>query len=130
MTATVVFALAAAFSSAVNLLTQHSASIAAPKRDKGWRLVAYLVHQPQWMLGWIAAVGAFAFQALALHDGQLSVVQPLLVTELVFALVLRRVWINQEIATSAWTSVVIVCVARAVFLTVAEPQAARRTPQP
>ena len=41
--------------------------------------------------------GAFVFQALALHNGQMSVVQPLLVTELVFALVLRRLWIHQQI---------------------------------
>jgi len=33
-------------------------------------------------------VGSFAFQALALHNGPMSVIQPLLVTELVFALVL------------------------------------------
>jgi hypothetical protein len=34
----VVFALAAALSNAVNLLTQHKASISAPRRVKGWRL--------------------------------------------------------------------------------------------
>ena len=95
MTLTVVFALAAAFSNAVNLMTQHSASAGAPKREKGWRLVGYLFRQPLWLLGWIAAVGGFAFQAVALHYGQLSVVQPILVTELVFVLVLRRVWIRQ-----------------------------------
>src|ERR1700730_13675158 len=33
MTLTVVFALAAAFSNAVNLMTQHSASVGAPKRE-------------------------------------------------------------------------------------------------
>jgi hypothetical protein len=33
----VVFALAAAFSNAVNLMTRHSASVTAPKRKKGWR---------------------------------------------------------------------------------------------
>ena len=98
MTLTVVFALAAAFSSTVNLMTQHSASVGAPKREKGWRLVAYLFRQPPWLLGWIVAVGGFAFQAVALHYGQLSVVQPILVTELIFVLVLRRVWIRQDTA--------------------------------
>jgi hypothetical protein len=43
VTFAVVFALAAAFSNAVNLMTQHSASVAAPKREKGWRLALYLV---------------------------------------------------------------------------------------
>ena len=121
MTLTVVFALAAALSNAVNLMTQHSASVGAPKREKGWRLVAYLFRQPLWLLGWIAAVGGFAFQAVALHYGQLSVVQPILVTELVFVLVLRRVWIRQDVARAAWAAVLVVCGALAVFLAVAEP---------
>ncbi len=121
MILTVVFAVAAAFSNAVNVFTQHSASISAPKREKGWRLVAYLFRQPLWLLGWIAAAGGFAFQAVALHGGQLSVVQPLLITELVFVLVLRRVWIHQDVARGAWVAVVVVCVALGVFLAVAEP---------
>ena len=129
MTLTVVFALAAAFSNAVNLMTQHSASVAAPKREKGWRLVAYLFRQPLWLLGWIAAVGGFAFQAVALHFGQLSVVQPILVTELVFVLVLRRVWIRQDVAGAAWTAVLVVCGALAVFLAVAEPTGGHPTPE-
>jgi len=68
VTVTVVFAQAAAFSNSVNLLTQHSASIRAPKSEKGWRLVGYLFRQPLWRLGWIAAVGGFVFQAFALHN--------------------------------------------------------------
>src|SRR6516225_3046585 len=116
MILTVVYALAASFSNAVNVMTQHRASIGAPEREKGWRLVGYLFRQPLWLLGWIAAVGGFVFQALALHDGQLSIVQPLLVTELVFVLVLRRVWIRQDIARAAWASVLVVCVALAVFI--------------
>ena len=109
MTFTVVFALAAALSNAVNLMTQHSASAGAPKREKGWRLVGYLFRQPLWLLGWIAAVGGFAFQAVALHYGQLSVVQPILVTELVFVLVLRRVWIRQDVARAAWAPLCQTC---------------------
>lgn len=126
---TVVFALAAAFSNAVNLLTQHSASTGAPKREKGWHLIGYLVRQPLWLVGGVAAVSSFAFQALALHNGQLSVVQPILVTELIFVLVLRRVWIRQDVARTAWAAVLVVCVALAVFLTMAEPMGGHPTPE-
>jgi drug/metabolite transporter (DMT)-like permease len=129
MTLSVVFALAAAFSNAVNLMTQHAASTSAPKREKGWRLVGYLVRQPLWLLGGVAAVGSFGFQALALHHGQLSVVQPILVTELVFVLVLRRVWIRQDVARAAWAAVLVVCVALAVFLIVAEPTGGHPAPE-
>ena len=128
MILTVAFAVAAAFSNAVNVMTQHWASVSAPKQEKGWRLVAYLLRQPVWLLGWIAAVGGFAFQAVALHAGQISVVQPILVTELVFVLVLRRVWIHQDIARAAWAAVLVICVALAAFLAVAEPTGGRSNP--
>jgi drug/metabolite transporter (DMT)-like permease len=126
---TVVFALVAAFSNGVNVLTQHSASIGAPKQEKGWRLVGYLFRQPLWLLGWIAAAGGFVFQALALHSGQLSVVQPLLITELVFVLVLRRLWFRQDVAGAAWVSALVVCVSLGVFLSVAEPTGGRPDPE-
>jgi drug/metabolite transporter (DMT)-like permease len=125
----VVFALAAAFSNAANLMTQHSASVAAPKREKGWRLALYLVRQPLWLLGGAAAVGSYAFQALALHNGPLSVVQPVLVTELVFVMVLRRVWIRQHVARAAWAAVLTISVALAVFLAAAEPTGGQPAPQ-
>jgi len=129
MTITVAFALAAALSSAINLMTQHSASAGAPKREKGWRLVAYLFRQPPWLLGWLAAAGAFACQAVALHYGQLSVVQPILVTELVFVLVLRRLWIRQDVARSAWAAALVVCGALAAFLAAAEPTGGHSSPE-
>jgi hypothetical protein len=68
------------------------------------------------------------FQAVALHYGLLSIVQPLLVAELVFTLVLRRSLLHQDIAPAAWSSALIVCVALAVFVTVAEPHGG--TPAP
>ncbi len=129
MTLTVAFALAAALSSAVNLVTQHSASVGAPKQEKGWRLVAYLFRQPPWLVGWAAAAGAFAFQAVALHFGQLSVVQPVIVTELVFVLVLRRVWVRQDVARASWAAALVVCGALAVFLAAAEPTGGHSSPE-
>jgi drug/metabolite transporter (DMT)-like permease len=122
----VVFALAAALANEVNLMTQHKASIGAPKRVKGWRLALYLPRQPLWLLGVAAAVGSFLFQALALHHVPMSVVQPLLITELIFTLVLRWVWIGQDVARAAWASVSVVCVTLAVFLAVGEPTATRK----
>lgn len=123
------FALAAGFCSAVNLTTQHTASISAPEREKGWRLALYLFRHPLWLLGWAAAAGTFAFQALALHNGPMSEVQPLLVSELVFVLVLRRIWIRQQVAAAAWASALAVCLALAVFLIAAEPTGGRTVPQ-
>ncbi len=67
-------------------------------------------------------------QALALQFGQLSVVQPLLVTELVMALVLRRVWIRQMIAGAAWAGAAAACAGLAVFIVAAEPRGGHSGP--
>jgi hypothetical protein len=117
----ILFALAAAFSNALNMVTQHVASISDPEQSKGWRFIRYLVSNPLWLFGWIALAGSFIFQALALHNGQLSVVQPLLVTELVFALVLRRLWIRQQIRNVTWWAAAVTCGSLALFVGVAEP---------
>jgi hypothetical protein len=119
---TVIYALLTAFSNALNVTTQHKASIASPPKAKGWRLIGYLFRNPLWLFGWVALAGAFVFQALALRHGQLSVVQPLLVTELVFVLVLRRLWIHQAIRPVTWWAAVATCVSLGLFLAMSEPQ--------
>ena len=124
----IVFALLAAFCNALNVVTQHIASISDPGHSKGWQFVRYLVANPLWLFGWVALIGAFVFQALALHNGLMSVVQPLLVTELVFALVLRRVWIRQSIRAVTWWSAALTCVSLALFIAVSEPTGADATP--
>lgn len=129
MTLAVVLALASALATAVHLLTQHSASIGAPDRHRGWRLARYLLGHPVWLMGWVAAAAAFVLQALALHYGQLALVQPLLVTGLVFGLVLRRVWIHQQVARAAWASACVTCVALALFLSVGAPQGGEPVPE-
>jgi hypothetical protein len=128
MVLAVVFAVASAFSNATTVVAQHLASVTAPRQEKGWRLVRYLIRQPAWMLGWVGAVAAFAFQALALHFGLLSVVQPLLIIELVFVLVLRSLWIGQHVSRAAWVAAGVTCFSLAVFLGLAEPTGGTASP--
>ena len=128
MILTVLFALMAALSNAIHLMTQHAASRDIPEKGKGLRLVAFLFSHPLWLLGWVAAAAGFGFQAIALHNGALSIVQPLLVTELVFALILRRFWVHQNIVHAAWVSAVMVVGALAVFLTAANPSGGHPVP--
>jgi drug/metabolite transporter (DMT)-like permease len=125
---TILFALAAAFSNALNMITQHIASISDPGHTKGWRFVRYLASNPLWLFGWVALGGSFVFQALALHNGQMSVVQPLLVTELVFALVLRRLWIRQQIRDITWWAAAVTCGSLALFVAVSEPTGGHAQP--
>jgi len=125
---TIVCALLAALCNALNVTTQHKASISSPRTSRGWRLVLYLFRSPLWLFGWVALAGAFVFQALALYEGQMSVVQPLLVTELVFALVLRSLWIRQAIRPVTWWAAGVTCVTLALFLSMAEPQGGHAVP--
>ncbi len=124
----VLFALLAAFSNALNVVMQHVASIGDPKHSQGWRFVRYLLSNPLWLLGWVALAGAFVFQAIALHNGAISVVQPLLVTELVFALVLRWLWLHQSIRPVTWWAAVLTCVSLTLFIAMAEPSGGSTLP--
>jgi drug/metabolite transporter (DMT)-like permease len=124
----ILFALLAALCNAANVVTQHMASISDPEHSSGRRLVAYLFHNPLWLFGWVALAAAFLFQALALHNGLISIVQPLLATELVFALVLRQFWIHQSILPIAWGGAALTCVSLAVFVTAGEPKGGHDTP--
>ena len=124
----IVFALLAALSNAVNVTTQHMASTADPRGSSGWRLVLYLFRSPLWLFGWVALAGAFLFQALALHAGLLSVVQPLMATELIFALVLRQFWLHQSILKITWGAAALTCVGLGVFIVAGEPRGGRPTP--
>ena len=118
----VLFAFASAFSSALNVVTQHVASTAAPAKDKGWRLALYLARNPLWLFGAGAIVGSFVFQALALYEGRISVVQSILVTELVFSLVIGRLWLDRAVTAAAWASATVTSVGLAVFLVMSEPK--------
>jgi drug/metabolite transporter (DMT)-like permease len=123
----VVFALLCALSNAINLITQRVSSGAGPS-GSALRLAWYLIRQPLWLLGLAAAIAGFVFQAIALDHGELSVVQPLLITELVFVLVLRRVWLRQHVRAAAWGSAALTCASLAVFLAAAEPRGGNPTP--
>lgn len=116
------FAFVSSFFSSVNVVAQHVASTAAPAKVKGWRLALYLIRSPLWLLGVGAVIGSVVFQSLALYKGRMSVVQSILVTELVFTLVIGAVWLHRKVPASAWLSACLTAVALALFLVISEPR--------
>jgi hypothetical protein len=118
----VIFAFAAAMASALNVVTQHVASTSARDSVKGWRLALFLVRNPLWLFGVGAVVVSFVCQAVALFNSRLSVVQCILVSELVFSLVIGRFWLHRRVRLAAWLSVCGTCLGLAVFLVVSEPK--------
>ena len=109
------------------MITQHVASPSDPDESKGWRFVWYLVSNPLWLFGGAALIGAFIFQAIALRNGSLSIVQTLLMTELGVAHIFRRFWVRQSVSLRAWTAAMVTSVAVSVFIVTAEPQGGQRT---
>ena len=68
------------------------------------------------------------FQALALRNGLISVVQPLLATELVVMLALRRFWDSPVNSPGHLGAAALTCVSLTVFLIAGEPRGGQPTP--
>ena len=124
----IVFALLAALSNALNVITQHVASTSDPDGAKGWRFVRYLLRNPLWLFGWLALI-----ERVHLPGARAAQWPPLLRPNLAhdrarFALVLRRVWLGQSISSAAWLSAALTCISISVFIVVAEPRGGSSAP--
>src|SRR4051794_41650861 len=88
-----------------------------------WRLLVDLAHRPKWVLGISADVGSFALQAVALAFGPLALVQPLLVTGLLFAVPLAVRWRGRRLGPREWAGTVAVGARPAAVFAPASPAA-------
>ena len=86
------------------------------------RFVAGNVRHPLWVAGMLAEAVGFGLHALALHAGPITLVQPLLVTGLVFALPVRQLIERRrpEPAEIAWAA--LLAAGLATFLLSATPR--------
>src|SRR5262249_14413949 len=60
----------------------------------------------------------------------LSVVQSILVTQLVFSLVIGRLWLRRTVSNAAWASASVASAGLAIFLIMSEPQGGHPSPTP
>jgi len=119
----ILFALLGAFSQALTSVLQKLANVAgAHETRSGWETTKYLIRQPIWLLGLVCMGGTFVFTALALYFGTLASVQPILVTELIFTLALRALWLHDRIASRTWGAAALLCAGLFGFLVVAHPE--------
>src|ERR1035441_4418338 len=118
---TILFALLTSLTNALAVTLQHIASTSDVEKSSGWKFVKYLLRHPLWLMGWIALCGSLVFQALALHFGPLSLVQPILVTELILALVLRQFWLGPSIRGVTWSAAVVTSAGLVIFLVTTSP---------
>ena len=125
---TVICALGAAFCNASWAVLARLAGVAAPEGLSRWRMGWYLVRQPIWLVGQAFAVGVFVLSAVALYFGELAVVQPLLVVELIFALALREFRLHDVIPVKSWYAAGLVCLGLGGFLIAADFHGGTRVP--
>ena len=112
-----VAAIGSALLSALSSVLHHRAGV-----SHGGIMV---VLRPMWVFGTAVAAGGFALHALALQWGQLSVVQPVLVSGLLFALPMAALLDRRRVrlAQLGWSGVLVAGLA--VFLASARPAAGR-----
>jgi len=115
--------LAAALFAMASVAQRGAASEIPDAEASGVRLMARLVRSPQWWAGTVGDTGGFVVQAAALGFGSLLLVQPLLVTTLLFALPLEAMRRRRPVGRRdlAWALVLAACLA--VFVVVGEPTA-------
>jgi hypothetical protein len=116
-------ALLAAALFAVAAAVQQRSAEAVPDDRAGVGLVRTLVRQPLWWAGTCADIGGYVAQAAALGLGSLLLVQPLLVTSLLFALPLSARWAGRRLGRADRVWSVLLAAALAVFVVSGEPTA-------
>jgi drug/metabolite transporter (DMT)-like permease len=115
-------ALLAALSNALTSLLQRMGVEDAPEDSTlKLSLLTHAIKRGVWLLGFAFMVASFIMQAVALHLGDLSVVQPILTTELLFLVLLLATWFRFGIGLREWLGCVAAAGGLAGFLIFAQP---------
>lgn len=114
--------LAGACFASAGILQQHVASARPPGESMSPRLLADLARQPLWLAGIALAFLSYGFESLALAFGPLSVVQAIMVCELIFSVPLSARLHHAPLDSRSWVATVAVAVGLAVAIVAASPE--------
>ena len=119
----VLLALLAALFLAIGIVVRQRATTDVPA-EHGVSSVMFLtlLRRPLWWAGTAAAVAGYVFQALALAKGSLLLVQPILVSALLFALPMSARLAHRRVTRGEWMWALLLTAALAVFLLLAKTQ--------
>jgi drug/metabolite transporter (DMT)-like permease len=117
----VLLALLAALFLAIGIVVRQRATMnVPPEHGVSTVMVLTLLRSPLWWAGTAAAVLGFVFQALALAYGSLLLVQPILVSALLFALPMSARLAHRKVTRGEWLWAVALTAALAVFVLLAK----------
>ncbi|MER7170633.1 DMT family transporter [Streptomyces mesophilus] len=125
------FALGAACCLGFGFVLQQSAARSAPLGDfLSPRLLLDLVRMPRWLAGIALMSGGTALGAVALSWGEMSLVEPLLATHLLFAMTLVRWRTGQPLGRQGWGGLLLLAGGVSAFLIAGHPQGSDATVAP
>jgi len=115
-------ALGAAVAFAIaNVEQMRAARVTEAPAEVSATLLVRLVHSRKWLIGLATAVGGFGLQAVGLFLAPVVLVQPLIVTELLFALPLAAWYAGARLHIREWIGAVLVAGGITAFLVVGNP---------
>jgi hypothetical protein len=118
----IVLAAGAALLSALAVVLQRVALESAPAAATlSPRLMAHALRQRGWLTGFALMLGMFVLQASALRAGQLSVVQPVLTTELIFLVAILVVGFHRTVGRPELLGIAAIVAGLAGFFAAAAP---------
>ena len=115
-------ALCAAVFMAIGIVVRQRATMSVPtEHGVSSVMLTTLLRSPVWWLGTAAAVLGYVFQALALIKGSLILVQPILVSALLFTLPLSARLAGRRVTRGEWLWAGLLTAGLAVFVLLARP---------
>jgi drug/metabolite transporter (DMT)-like permease len=117
-----VLALAASvFTAAASVAQRYAAAPAPGETSFSWRLVLFLIRRPIWFLGILCMILGFVFQVAALREADLSLVQPVIATELILVFAFLAVRNRARVHRRDWAAAAAMAVGLGGFLALADP---------
>ncbi len=118
---TVLLALLSAAFLAIGIVVRQRATMDVPAElGVSPMMIRTLLRRPLWWAGTAAAIAGFVFQALALANGSLLLVQPILTSALLFALPLSARLAQRRVTRGEWAWAMLLTAALAVFVVLAK----------
>lgn len=117
-----ILAVSAACCLGFGFVLQQNAAQKAPLNDfLSPRILLDLMKVPRWLGGIGLMVVGMALGAMALGQGEISLVEPLLATNLLFALALSRRQTKQPLGRQGWTGLVLLAGGVTAFIIAGQP---------
>ena len=110
------------------VLQQESSQQVSADKSLSIHLLADLVKRPKWLAGGVFMLSGFGLQALALSYGPIAVVQPIVMTELAFAIPLGILRRHRRAGRQEWLGIACMIVGVSVFILAADPGSGMQEP--